>query len=312
MDVIAAYDAGVGEAVASSGTALTADHLKMIKRYSTNVIFAFDEDEAGQKAALSAVQLALHQMLDFKLTIIENYKDVGELVENEPKKLSEVIDLALPPVEWLVKRAGNNLGAKEKKELASKAMRFISAMQDEIEKAHYVNYIARALSVPEVTIERALMKIKNKQEDQEEKRMPVHDIELEFLSLIINHPKIIGDLTLEEDIQFENNAYARIYKKARLCYDDQSKCEALLRKLKKSLDREIIEKIEASTISWDNKIAEDEGEAFQEFLSIKKILTNKKREKIKHNYAKLIAEAESGGKIEKVRELMAKLQQELK
>jgi len=83
MDVIASSDAGIGEVVASSGTALTGEHLKVIRRYSQNVIFAFDEDEAGQKAAHSSVMLSLRQSLEVKLTIIKKYKDIGELVQKD-------------------------------------------------------------------------------------------------------------------------------------------------------------------------------------------------------------------------------------
>ena len=315
MDVISSHEAGLNEVVASSGTALTDEHLKIIRRYSQNVVFAFDEDEAGQKAAYNAVRMALSQSLEVKLTIIENYKDIGEVVEKDKKALGDIIKNALPPVEWLVKKAGENLTASQKKKLVTDALLFVSAMQDEIEKAHYIGYLAKTVSVPEIAIEKTLQKIENnakpKKESQEE-NLPTQDLELDFICFVINYADIIDSLSLEVDIEFDDKAYDMIYKKVKLCYVKSSERQKCLLDLKASFGRKLIERIESNSLSWDKKINEDKDEALQEFLSIKAKLTDKGREKIKQDYAKLIAEAESGGKIEEVRDLMTKLQKELK
>lgn len=315
MDVVNCSDAGIEEVVASSGTALTEEHLKVIRRYTQNVIFAFDEDEAGQKAAHTAVVLSLRQSLEVKLTTIEKYKDIGELVEKDRKLLADVLDKALPPVEWLVAKVGDGpLEASEKKKLVAEALRFIDAMQDDIEKSHYVSYLAKVVSVPEVIIEKALSKLQDhssdkKEEDKDEKSV---DLELEFISFLINYQKIVNGLTLSDDIEFENQTYLGIYKQVLKCYGDLSSCEKCLLKLRSGLEREILGAIDSSAITWDQKISEEKDEAFQEFLSVKALLTARGKEKVKQDYAKLIAQAESSGDIKKVKELMGKLQKELK
>jgi DNA primase len=91
MDVALSHEAGIEEVVASSGTALTQEHLKILSRLSENIIFCFDEDEAGQKAAESATELALEMGLDVKLTKIEGFKDVGELVKQDKSALAAVL-----------------------------------------------------------------------------------------------------------------------------------------------------------------------------------------------------------------------------
>lgn len=313
MDVITSADAGIEEVVASSGTALTDDHLKVIRRYSQSVIFAFDEDEAGQKAAHSAVVLALRQSLEIKLIIIKKYKDIGELVQKDRKLLTEVLDQALPPIEWLAKKAGDKLGASEKKKLVFEALRFIDAMQDEIEKSHYISYLAKIVSVPEVIIEKALMKLQNKTPvKKDEIKEATVDLELDFISFLINFPKIVNGLTLNDNIDFENQSYLGIYKKVLKCYGDLSNLEKNLLKLKLGFERKILEAVNSSALAWDRKVGEEKDEAFQEFLSIKARLKAKGKEKIKQDYARLIAEAESSGDLKKVRDLMNKLQKELK
>lgn len=315
MDVIASHEAGLEEVVASSGTALTDEHLKIIRRYSQNVIFAFDEDEAGQKAAMNAVGMALAQSLEVKLTIIDKYKDIGEVVEKNRESLNKIIEKALPPIEWLVKKTGSNLDASRKKKLVSDALLFVSAMQDEIEKAHYVNYLAKVVSVPEVAIEKTLQKIQNKTKkdvSEEREKRPVSDIETDFICFLVNYPQIVNGLTLDPSVEFADNAYNKIYKQVRSCYNDLSKSKNCLSKLKASFSRDLLEKIESQSIIWDKKIEDNRDEAFQEFLSIKARLSGRKKEKVKLNYAQLIAEAESAGKIDRVRDLIQKLQKELK
>lgn len=315
MDVISSHEAGLEEVVASSGTALTDEHLKVIRRYSQNVVFAFDEDEAGQKAAMNAVCMALAQSLEVKLTIIDKYKDIGEVVEKDKDSLDEIIKKALPPVEWLVKKAGSDLDASRKKKLVSDALLFVSAMQDEIEKAHYVNYLAKVVSVPEVAIEKTLQKIQSKAKksvSEERDKRPISDIETDFICFLVNYPQIVNGLTLDPSVEFANNDYNKIYKQVRSCYTDLSKSKNCLSKLKASFDRGLLEKIESQSIIWDKKIEDNKDEAFQEFLSIKARLSSRKKEKVKRDYAQLIAEAESAGKIDKVRDLVKKLQKELK
>lgn len=315
MDVATSHEAGVEEVIATSGTALTRDHLKILSRYSTDVIFAFDEDEAGQKAITSAAALALELDLEVKLTIIEGYKDVGELVLAEKKKWPQIITRALPPVEWLVAKTtqdGNKMSAQIRKKLTQSALLFISAMQDEIEKAHYLSYLAKVVQVPEIAVERALAKHKTRVPEVSKVTLPEKNIEGEFLSFLINFPAIVNGLDLESEIKFKKSQFIRIYKQVVSCYTSKSSIEKCLMALKKSLPREIREDLDASTIAWDVKIAEGRDEAFRDFLAIKSKLMQIKREEVKHDFANLIAQAEAKGDLQQVKKLMRQLQDNLK
>jgi DNA primase len=301
--------------VATSGTALTRDHLKILSRYSAEIIFAFDEDEAGQKAAISAGQLALQMALEAKLTIIDGYKDVGELVSADKKKWPQIIDRALSPVEWLVAKAtqnSNEITIQVKKKLTQSALLFISSMQDEIEKAHYLSYLAKVVQVPEIAVERALTKHKNQLPEVPKVAPPERNIEGEFLSFLINFPAIVNGLTLEDEIKFKKNEFSQIYKQVVSCYTSKGSIEKCLTVLKKNLPREIREELDALAIAWDVKVTEARDEAFRDFLAIKNKLETYKKEAIKDNFAQMIAEAEAKGDLEEVKHLMQQLQKSLK
>jgi DNA primase len=80
MDVIALHRLGFPVAVATCGTSLTEQHIKIIKRYTDNVYFLFDSDLAGQNATLRALGMTYqHDIFPKKIMLPEGYKDADDL-----------------------------------------------------------------------------------------------------------------------------------------------------------------------------------------------------------------------------------------
>ena len=316
MDVASSHEAGVSEVVATSGTALSQDHLRIIGRYSPNAIFAFDEDEAGQKAAHAVVPLALQEGLEAKLTIIKGYKDVGELVQAQKQLWPKILKEALPPVEWLVEKAKRSLGGKEmtaqdKKRLAAQALPIIYQMPDEVEKAHYLNYLSQVVGVPQIAIERAMEKIREPKTRALPPPAEKKDYELEALAVLLNLPEL-GQVFIESPLEFSNQDYQKVYNRVRKCYASFKEAPARLQKLSGTLERELKEKLAAAVLVWDQKIAEDKETALAEVAALKTHLVGKRNETLKANFASEISAAESRGDLEKVKELLEKLQESLK
>jgi len=86
MDVIGLSAAGVDNAVASCGTALTAEHVRVLRRYAEVYYLAFDGDEAGRRAAWSAGVLFLHAGLDVRVVPLPAGVDPDELVRRDGKQ----------------------------------------------------------------------------------------------------------------------------------------------------------------------------------------------------------------------------------
>ncbi|MDP2624772.1 MAG: DNA primase, partial [Candidatus Peregrinibacteria bacterium] len=91
MDVIASHQAGVKYVVASSGTALTVDQIKLIKRLTKNVAFAFDTDRAGEEALLRAVQLGQIEGLMMSVIRVPEGKDPDECIKQDPELWKQAI-----------------------------------------------------------------------------------------------------------------------------------------------------------------------------------------------------------------------------
>ena len=84
MDVMASHQAGIKNVVASSGTALTEAQIKLLKRFTKNVTFAFDTDAAGQEALKRAIELGQYQGLNMRVIQVPEGKDPDECIKQDP------------------------------------------------------------------------------------------------------------------------------------------------------------------------------------------------------------------------------------
>lgn len=166
MDVISSHQAGVKEAVATSGTAMTEQHLKILSRLTSDIRLAYDGDEAGVKATERAVELAGNLGID--LTIISDYhgaKDPDELIEKDPKLWQEAVNSRIPAIDWLLQKYAEKLDlnlAPDKKKFSDIALKLLGYIHDEVEYATYEEKIAKKLGVP-----REVLKEKGARLDQE-------------------------------------------------------------------------------------------------------------------------------------------------
>lgn len=155
MDVISSHQAGVKQAVATSGTAMTEQHLKALSNLTSDIRLAYDGDEAGVKATERAIMMAGDLGLD--LTVISDYhgaKDPDELIQKDPKLWQEAVNHSIPAVDWLLNKYEENLDLRkspDKRKYSDIALKLLSYVKDEVERASYEEKVAKKLDV-EVSI----------------------------------------------------------------------------------------------------------------------------------------------------------------
>ncbi|MBR1795936.1 DNA primase [Candidatus Saccharibacteria bacterium] len=151
MDVISSHQAGVKQAVATSGTAMTEQHLKILSRLTSDIRLAYDGDEAGVKATERAINLA--GGLGVNLTVISNYhgaKDPDELIQKDAELWRAAVNERKPAVEWLLDKYEEKLDLTTgpgKKEFSDVAMRVIAYLKDPVERKHYEQIVAKRIDV---------------------------------------------------------------------------------------------------------------------------------------------------------------------
>ncbi len=159
MDAIASWQAGVRHVVATSGTALTPDQLKLLRRYTTTLLLAFDADPAGQTAATRGIDLALSADFNLRVIRVPQGKDPDECIRANPADWSAAVERAQPIMEYYLGQvsAQHDLtSAVGKKAAARTLLPVIAKIADGVERAHWLRQLADLLQVPEAVLREAL------------------------------------------------------------------------------------------------------------------------------------------------------------
>lgn len=103
MDLLMSWQDGIKNIVATSGTAVTPDHLKLLRRLTGNLMIGFDSDEAGQMAAERTIDLA--QRADFLVRVVGlSSKDPADIVKEQPGQMIKLISSANSAMEYYMAR----------------------------------------------------------------------------------------------------------------------------------------------------------------------------------------------------------------
>ncbi len=166
-DVIMCHQAGYENVVAASGTALTGQHLVILKRYSENLVMAFDMDVAGDNATKRGINNA--QELGFNIKVIESYgednkkSDPADIIAKDPKIWEASLEKAKSIMDYYVDSAFAHFDAKTpegKKEISKAVLPAIKRLQNNIEQSYWVQKLSSMLQINEEAIQQELAKIK--------------------------------------------------------------------------------------------------------------------------------------------------------
>ena len=183
MDVISSHQAGVREAVATSGTAMTEQHLKALANLTSDIRLAYDGDDAGVRATERAIMMAGDLGID--LTVISDYhgaKDPDELIQKDPKLWQVAVTKNTPAMEWLLKKYEESVdlsSAVGKRKYSDVALKMLGYIKDEIERASYEEKVAKKLNVDVEILREKGDRLKKKLEQSNRKHMkkPITEVQ---------------------------------------------------------------------------------------------------------------------------------------
>jgi DNA primase len=162
MDIIMCHQAGFQNVVATSGTALTPEHLTLLRRISNRVIMAFDADKAGVNAATKAWQLALSLGMEVKIAEFKDGKDPADVILKDKEKFKEALKDSMHIIDfYLSKILAENLESRKLGgEVREKILPFLVLIESSIEKSHWVKKISDKCGIAEPAIWEDLKKVK--------------------------------------------------------------------------------------------------------------------------------------------------------
>ncbi len=162
-DVLSMHQAGIENVVASSGTSLTTEQIRMISRYTKNVTMLYDGDAAGIHAALRGTNMILEEGMNVRIVVLPPEDDPDTFVQNNPieyvtKYLTDnAKDFIGFKTNLLLKDAKND--PIKKASVIKDIVETIAVIPDPIYRATYVKECSRTLEMPEQTLMNELNKI---------------------------------------------------------------------------------------------------------------------------------------------------------
>ena len=201
MDFLLAWHDGIKNVAASSGTALTADHLRVLRRSAGKLIFGFDPDVAGQAAVERSIDLA--SSYDFTVTVASfgEFSDPAEAARQKPGFLKEAIEYAKPAMEYYFNRylPGDSLKNLDRKKKAIRAvLTKIRIIWSPVERNHWLRELSHYVQVPERELVLEMEQLGEEEKDYRQIPAPEEKRKLERKELVIL--RILGMVALKKDL----------------------------------------------------------------------------------------------------------------
>ena len=154
-DVIGFQRSGIKRAVATCGTALTEDHVRLLKRFATKVVLAFDADKAGQGAAERFYEWEQRYKVQVSVAHFPQGKDPGDLANSDPTALASAVANAQPFLGFRLQRvldAGSIVSPEARSRTAEQAMAVINEHPDTNVRKIYAGQVATHVGIPVVDL----------------------------------------------------------------------------------------------------------------------------------------------------------------
>lgn len=205
MDLIATYFAGVKNVAASSGTALTADQIKEISKFTKNILFCFDSDSAGIEAAKRAVSISGQYDLNLKIVELGKSKDPADFIlENGSELFIETVNSAKYYLDYYFDKflSENDINQSSGvRHVINSFLPILKSTKSSVEKDFYLKKLASRLQLrvealyedlknfkSDYTANQSVIKNKNLENEK-----PSFSIEEYLLGLFFQYPEVFID-----------------------------------------------------------------------------------------------------------------------
>ena len=181
-DVIGFHRAGVPRAVATCGTAFTEEHVRVLKRFASKVVLAFDADAAGQGAAEKFYEWERKYKVEVSVARFPDGKDPGDLASSDPAALAAAIDDAMPFLGFRVNRVVSQASLRspeDRARVATRALEVINEHPDVNVRKLYAGEVAARVGIPVADLSRQAEK-RRVVETHDDEIVPVVDVVPEF------------------------------------------------------------------------------------------------------------------------------------
>lgn len=169
-DVILSHQFGIDNVISTSGTALTQEHISIIKRYTRSIALCFDEDLAGQEANRRGIQMFQQNGCNPRVVILPQGQDPADIIKKDPEVWKKAIASTVPVEEYVLRlalRRSDISTPAGKKEAAAFVLPFFRNIENKIEQTSWIQRLSEGIGIKEEAIWEELNKVKEVQASQE-------------------------------------------------------------------------------------------------------------------------------------------------
>jgi len=318
MDVLACHQAGFENVVCTSGTALTQDQIKILKRYTENIILAFDIDLAGKVATQRSIDLLLQHGLNVKVLKLSQGKDPDEFIRQDLKAWRKALKEPQEIMEYYFSLSFKDRDltkVEHKKQISKDLLPIIVKLGDPVEKDLWLRKLGDKLNVSEISLRDALRRINQPYLNKLVSEDPVKDkvsaeeqASEKFLALVLKYPEkgeeFIKKVVLDMFILPRPQDVVRAIKD---CYLKNKKID--IKKIKKEVkDKQILNYLDFLLFLAEKEFSKyEDKEINKEFNCFFSLLKNKFLTKKMENFVQELKQEEENGDIKKIEELSLKI-----
>jgi DNA primase len=166
FDLVLLHQIGFQNTIALSGTALSSQHLTLIKRYAENLMLCLDADRAGLAASAKNAEAALRAGMRVKAVRLPQGKDPADLASEDPKDFAKRVTEAQSIVEFFLSVLSASEADQHSLVLAAErtVLPLIAAIQSPLEREHFITVTARSLGLSPDAVREALARLVREQQ----------------------------------------------------------------------------------------------------------------------------------------------------
>lgn len=312
MDCLIPFQSGIDNVVASLGTALTVEQIRLLRRYTRNAVFLYDMDDAGQAAMIRNLDILLEEGMSVKVASLEEQEDPDSFLRKYGvDALRERINKAIPLFDYKLRylqKYFDGATPDGKAKITSELLPTICKMENRVEQADYVKRLGRELSIPEdVLIEewkksgKGVLQQHYKKTEEREKIAQVQQKTLEhyILKLLLDETDFISSTKQQASpMDFQDAGVRQIIEKIYAMHEKGEKVD--VGKLIASFQDAGIQGT-ISSLAAEDVVTSDKHKAHADYMRLLRSRQNKTKQ------AQLISQmqdAESAGDMGLLAELM--------
>ncbi len=274
LDMLSLFQHHIQNVVATLGTALTPDHVKILRGHTTKVILVYDSDEAGIKAAKRSIQVFKHGHMDARILVLPEGHDPDSFVVSfGGEAFNDLAGKAVGAMEFLIADAVNKYGLsiEGKVRIISELKENLAEIDDGVTRSLYIKALSEKLGVDQLAIlekvkgvlagkkgKRFLKGEMHQQQHQHDlakpSKMAFSKLERQIIAMMLQYPKIFSEIREKQVLEyFESDMLKEIGMLILSEGEDHFSVPDILTKAVDSEMRQVISSLSIGDAPWDIK-----------------------------------------------------------